>query len=147
MEQEEIEKLQEENAKLTVENQQLKNDKEKAEFKAGTYQKQVKEYADTLNNLTLQKEPEIDPEEQIKKSLNKIYNGKLTNYEFVAEINKLNDAYEKYTEGDPTAKPLFSKNFKSMTKEIVNEVKNAGAEKNKKVSNAIINNHLIGIQN
>ena len=147
MEQEEIEKLQAENAKLTVENQQLKNEKEKADFQAGTFKKQVEEYASTLNNLTLNKQPEIEPEKQIEASLKKMYSGKLSNYEFIVEADKLNNAYEKMNEGDPTAKPLFSKNFKAMTKQVIEEVQNAGAEKNKKLSNAIVNNHLVGVIN
>ena len=73
MENEEIEKLQEENAKLTVELQTAKAEKEKAEFRAETYKKQVEEYSNALNNLQFGKEPEKNPEEEINKSIKKIF--------------------------------------------------------------------------
>lgn len=73
MEEEEIKKLQEENAKLVVENQQLKNEKDKALFKADTYKKQVEEYANTLNNLQLKNEPEKNPEEEIDEAIKNIF--------------------------------------------------------------------------
>lgn len=70
---------------------------------------------------------------------------KLTNYEFLKECKRINENYKKVNDGNPNATPLFSDNFVKFLDECIKEVEDSGATKNKKVSNAIINNHLRGL--
>ena len=72
----------------------------------------------------------------------------LRNYEFLVECKNINDNYKNSDEfKENGSQPLFTPNFEKFLDESIEEVKNAGAEKNPKVANAIINNHLKGINN
>lgn len=72
MENEEIEKLQNDYAKLKVDFDNLTNEKSKVDFENSTLKKQVSEYSDTLKHLSVKNEQQINVREELNKLVKEI---------------------------------------------------------------------------